>query len=258
MSKQPQKAYWSLHPGEYQRHCVEREVLRFMGWNALGNLIRVAEGLPTSFDDTLLFADGIAVSFATASRISEWLLLKPENFVEYDTYFEVIDMEVHKRYRKVDHTVQCQRCKTFNDKFEVACLKCGANLLHAGKRKWKTVPVKLCRIPFMIPKKELTTQYLMRRLAFARQFHYPYLFYNPNAKSPVTRQCIYDHIVLAGKKIGLEMWPHRERAERCKQLREEYEFSQEDLKRFTMIVSSKTLEIYAGTSVPYQKKMGIT
>ncbi len=64
-------------------------------------------------------------------------------------------------------------------------------------------------------------------------------------------------MVLAGDKLKLDMWPHRFRAERCKQLREEYDFTKDDLRRFTMIVADKTLEIYAGTSKPYEKKMGI-
>jgi hypothetical protein len=97
----------------------------------------------------------------------------------------------------------------------------------------------------------------MRRLAYARSLHLPYLFYNPITHGPVTRQCIYDHMILAGQKIGFDMWPHRGRAERCKQLREEYDFTKDDLKSFTMIVTDKTLEIYAKTTVAYQKKMGL-
>ncbi|MGA3191532.1 MAG: hypothetical protein ABSD73_03345 [Candidatus Bathyarchaeia archaeon] len=38
---------------------------------------------------------------------------------------------------------------------------------------------------------------------------------------------------------------------------EEYEMTRDDLKRFTMIVSDKTIAVYAGTSKPYEKKMGI-
>ena len=71
MSVQPQKAYWDKHPGEYQRHNVEHEVLRFMGWATLLRLIKLAEDLPTNFEDQFLFADAIAVGFETAGRISE-------------------------------------------------------------------------------------------------------------------------------------------------------------------------------------------
>jgi hypothetical protein len=258
MSVQPQKAYWNKHPGEYERHSVEREVLRFMGWKTLTDLIKLAENLPTSFEDKLMFADAIGIGFATAGRISEWTPLKPDNFVEYDRYFEVREMEVHKRFKKLDHVIVCQRCKTENEKFELSCKKCSANLVYSGKKKWKTKTIEMYRIPFTIPKKEATAAYLSRRLAYAKANGNPYLFYNPKAKKPVSEKCLYDHVVEAGKEIGLEMWPHRFRAERCKQLREEYEFTKDDLRRFTMIVADRTLEIYAGTSLPYEKKMGIT
>jgi selenocysteine lyase/cysteine desulfurase len=62
---------------------------------------------------------------------------------------------------------------------------------------------------------------------------------------------------LANGKTEDATWPHRERAERVKQLTEEYEMTRDDLKRFTMIVSDKTIAVYAGTSKPYEKKMGI-
>jgi len=257
MSAQPQKAYWDKHPGEYSRHSVEREVLRFMGWEKLVELIRVAEDLPTDFDDGLVFSDAVAVGFGTAGRISEWTLLKPENFVEYRSHFEVKEMEVHKRYKKLDHVLVCLRCKQENDKFETVCIKCGANLIHSARKKWKTQKTAMYRIPFTIPKKEPTSEYIARRLELTNQKGYPYLFYNPRSKKTISTKCIYDHIVLAGEKLGLEMWPHRFRAERCKQLTEEYEFTREDLKRFTMIVADKTLDIYAATSVPYEKKMGL-
>lgn len=257
MTLQPQKAYWNKHPGEYHRHSVEREVLRFMGWPRLLDLIKSAEDLPTDFDDRLVFADGIAVGFATAGRISEWNLLKTENFVEYSTHYEVIEMEVHKRYRKLDHILVCLRCKQETDKFETICSKCGANLIHSAKKKWKTQKISMFRIPFKIPKTEATTDYISRRLHFADKNNQSYLFFNPKAGKPISAKCLYDHLVMAGEKIGLEMWPHRGRAERCKQLREEYEFTKDDLRRFTMIVADKTLEIYAGTSLPYERKMGI-
>jgi hypothetical protein len=255
--RQPQKAYWDKHPGEYQRHSVEKEVLNWMGWERLQKLIKVAEDLPTSFDDRLVFADAIAVSFATAGRINEWTQLKTTNFFEYDTYFEVKDMIVEKRYKKVDHTIVCLRCSTENQKFEMSCLKCGANLVYAGRRKWQTVPVSMFRIPFKFPKKEPTTIYIQRRLALAKQKGWSYLFLNPATDKPISDVCFYDHFVQAGQRCGIELWPHRQRAERCKQLREEYEFGKDDLKRFTMIVADKTLEVYAGTSLPYERKMGI-
>jgi len=258
MSSQPQKAYWDKHPGEYSRHSVEKEVLNWMGWTKLLTLIKCAEDLPTNFDDKLVFADGLAVGFATAGRINEWTRLKTSNFYEYDNYFEVKDMIVEKRYKKVDHVILCRRCLVENQKFEVICVKCGANLIYAGRRKWKTTPVAMTRIPFKFPKTEPTTVYVQRRLALAKQKGWSNLFHNPATDKPITDVCFYEHFVLAGERAGMEMWPHRQRAERCKQLSEEYESTKDDLKRFTMIITDKTLAIYAGTSVPLEKKMGIT
>jgi hypothetical protein len=122
---QPQKAYWDKHRGEYKRHSVEKEVLSWMRWERLLRLIRAAEGLHTNLEDKLVFADGLAVGFATAGRINEWNKLKTSNFNEHDSHFEVTDMIVEKRYRKVDHIVECRRCQTENQKFEAACVKCG-------------------------------------------------------------------------------------------------------------------------------------
>ena len=178
--------------------------------------------------------------------------------MEHDNYYEVKDMEVHKRFKKIDHQVLCQRCKTLNDKFDMSCKQCGANLVYSGKKKWRTQKILMYRIPFKIPKQEPLTAFIVRRLAYAQEHKQAYLFYNPKTERPVSTKCLYDHIVLVGMILGLDMWPHRFRAERCKQLREEYEFTKDDLKRFTMIITDKTLEIYAGTSLPYERKMGLT
>jgi hypothetical protein len=256
--RQPQKAYWNKHPGEYRRHRVDKEVLNFMGWQKLEKLIKAAEDLPTNFDDRLVFADALAVAFATAGRINEWTQLRTSNFYEYDTHFEVIDMIVEKRYKKIGHSIICLRCETENDKFEMTCKSCGANLMYAGRKKWQTVPVEEIRIPFKFPKTEPTTIYIKRRLALAKQKGWSYLFLNPATQKPISDVCFYDHFVLVGKRCGIDMWPHRQRAERCKQLREEYKFEDNDLRRFTMIISEKTLRIYAGTSKPYEQKMGLS
>lgn len=255
MVKQPQKAYWDKH--KYHRHSVERELLRFMGWNTLLEIIEQAENVRTSFVDQLFVADWIAVDFATASRINESVLSKLEHFVEYPDHFEVVGLPVIKRFEKIGQTIICKRCGFQNEEFDVTCHDCGANLIFAGKRKYKTRPKQLFRIPFQIPKKEPTTQYLLRRLKIAKENEWPYLFFNPNTEKPITDSCFYNHFRHVGEKVGLDLWPHRNRAERAKQLVEEYEFTKDDLKRFMMIVEESTLDFYAGTSVPYQKKMGL-
>lgn len=234
MSKQPQKAYWDKHP--YHRHSVESEVLRFMGWDMLLKLIKTIEKTATSFDDKFIFADALAIGFATAGRISEWSTLRVENFVELDSCFEVRNMLVSKRYKKVGHKILCRRCGLLNEKFEVVCTQCGANLIYSGKKKWETVPVRMVRISFKFPKKEAIVPFVLRRLAIARNNGWSYLFYNPHSKKPITPECFYDHFVRVGEKVGIDFWPHRERAERCKQLREEYEFTKAE--RIILILNS--------------------
>lgn len=67
-----------------------------------------------------------------------------------------------------------------------------------------------------------------------------------------------EHFRKVGEKLGIDLWPHRNRAERAKQLVEDYGFTKDDLKRFMMMVEESTLDFYAGTSIPYERKMGIT
>jgi hypothetical protein len=257
MSKQPQKAYWKQHRDAYHRHSVEREVLRFMGWSKLLDLIEAAEREPSSFRDHLLFADALAIGFATAGRVSEWRTLTPDSIHVFPSYFEVRGMGLSKRYRKTDHVIRCLRCHTLNDKFATRCKECNANLIYGEKKQWQTKRLAMTRIPFHFPREEQTARYILRRLNIAKENAWPYLFYNPHTKQPVTPRCFYTHFVHVGEQVDLELWPHRERAERCKQLREEYDFTRDDIKRFTMIVAEKTLDVYAGTSIPYEKKMGI-
>jgi hypothetical protein len=255
VSKQPQKAYWDKHP--YTRHSVKRELLKFMGWNTLLEIIEQAEHIRTSFADQHFVADWIAVDFAEASRINESVLSKVDNFLEHPDHFEVVGLPVIKRFEKIGQTIICKRCGLENEEYEVACQKCGANLVFAGRRKFQTRPKQLFRTPFQIPNKEPTTKYLIRRLKIAKENEWEYLFFNPHTKKPITDSCFYTHFRSVGEKVGIDLWPHRNRAERAKQLVEEYEFNKDDLKRFMMIVEESTLDFYAGTSVPYEKKMGI-
>jgi hypothetical protein len=258
MSIQPQKAYWNRPDVEYHRHSVKNELLRFMGWNQLLEIIEEAENIKTSFADELFVADWIAVDFAEASRLNEALQSKVENFVEHADHFEVTGLPVSKRYDKIGQSIVCKRCGFENSEFEIACGECGANLVFAGSKRYQTRKKSLCRIPFRIPKSEPTTKYLVRRLQIAKEKGWSYLFFNPHTENPVTDSCIYSHYRRVGERLGLELWCHRNRAERAKQLVEEYGFTEDDLKRFMMIVEKSTLDFYAGTSVPYERKMGIT
>jgi len=228
-----------------------------MGWDALIEIIEEAEKVQTSFDDQHFVADWIAVDFAEASRINESVLSKVEHFIEHTDHFEVVGLPVIKRFEKIGQTIICKRCGLENEEFDVQCRECGSNLVFAGKKKYKTRPKFLVRIPFKIPKREPTTKYLIRRLAIAKENNWQYLFFNPNTQNPITDSCFYTHYQRLGKRLGVDLWPHRNRAERAKQLVEEYEFTKDDLKRFMMIVEESTLDFYAGTSVPYEKKMGL-
>jgi hypothetical protein len=259
MSKQPQKAYWNKDniPHKYKRHSVKNEVLKFMGWNRLLEIIEEAENVKSSFEDQYFVSDWVAIDFAIASRINESVLAKAEYFIEHSDSFEVIGLPVIKRYEKVSQTIICKRCKTENEEFNVECSNCGANLVFAGKKKFQTRPKEMVRTPFYIPKAEATTKYLVRRLQYAREEKSPYLFFNPSTQKPITDSCFYTHFRSIGERLGIDLWCHRNRAERAKQLVEEYGFTRDDLKRFMMIVEEKTLEFYAGTSTPYSRKMGI-
>jgi len=255
VSKQPQKAYWDKH--EYTRHSVKRELLRFMGWDTLIEIIEAAENVETNFQDELFVADWIAVDFAEASRINESVRSMVKHFVEHSDHFEVVGLPVIKRFVKVGQTIICKRCGHENGQYEVQCVECEANLIFAGRRKFQTRPKYMSRIPFQIPKREPTTRYLIRRLKIAKENNWEYLFFNPSTQKPITDSCFYNHFSRIGRKVGLDLWPHRNRAERAKQLVEEYGFTKDDLKRFMMIVEESTLDFYAGTSVPYEKKMGL-
>lgn len=228
-----------------------------MGWTQLIDIIKAAEEIKTSFSDKLFLADWIAIDFAEASRLNEALASRIENFIEYPGYFKVEKLPVSKRYDKIGQSIICRRCGRENNEFEVQCLECGANLIFGGKRKYKTRKKHMFRIPFKIPKSEPTTKYLIRRLEIAKDNEWEYLFYNPHTKKPITDSCIYSHYSRLGKVLGIDLWCHRNRAERAKQLVEDYGFTKDDLKRYMMIVEDKTLNFYAGTSIPYERKMGI-
>jgi len=232
------------------------DLQKFMGWTKLMNIIRFAEAHPlTNLKDVCLFADLIAVAFATCGRINEVLVLRDSNFTVSQGFFEVNDMLLSKRWKKEDTTIECMRCHRINEKFEAVCTNCGANLVFAGKKHFKTRKVDAIRKPFRFPRSELTTPYVLRRLHVEHAF----LFQNPNTGKPISARCALTHLTVIGQKmrIPLGLWNHRFRSERLKQLVEDYHFNKEDLKQFSGIVEDSTLDMYAGTTEPYEKKMGL-
>lgn len=233
------------------------DLQKFMGWPKLMVIIEYAETHPkTNFKDTYLFADLIAIAFATCGRINEVLTLTRQNFKLSEAFIEVNDMPLSKRWKKEDTTIECMRCHTMNEKFEAVCTKCGANLVFAGKKHYKTRKVEALRKSFRFPRSELTTPYVLRRL----RVEHALLFQNPNTRKPISARCALTHLTEIGRKvrIPLGLWNHRFRSERLKQLVEEYHFNKEDLKQFSGIVEDSTLDMYAGTTEPYEKKMGLT
>jgi len=232
------------------------DLQKFMGWHRLINIIMYAEAHPlTNLKDSCLFADLIAVAFATCGRINEVLVLKGSNFTVSQGFVEVNGMLLSKRWEKEDTTIECMRCHAMNEKFEAVCTNCGANLVFAGKKHYKTRKVEALRKSFRFPRSELTTPYVLRRLRVERAF----LFQNPNTAKPISDRCALSHLTEIGRRvrIPLGLWNHRFRSERLKQLVEEYHFSKEDLKQYSGIVEDSTLDMYAGTTEPYEKKMGL-
>lgn len=261
--KQPQKAYWKHHP--YHRHSVERDVKDFMGWSTLTKILHLAEQIQTTLPQKML-AYLLAFSFAGAFRINEALLLKKQNFVTKQKSIEVKDTILSKRWKKKDTVIVCRRCDQVNEKFEVVCQKCGANLIMGGgRKKFVTEKVNMVRAAFEFPKREITSDYVLECLETNTS---DFLFENPFLHKPVTDSWALWH--LAGKenknnlglKIGLPLWNHRFRSERLTQLgmpkaQGGYGFDDGELHAFSNIVEAKTLRRYAKKKANYIQKMGI-
>lgn len=235
-----------------------------MGWQTLTKILHLAEQIRTTLPQKML-AYLIAVSFAGAFRINEALVLKKENFTIKQKSVEVKGALLSKRWKKKDTVIICRRCGEENEKFEVICQKCGANLIMGGGRKrYVTEKVDAVRGTFEFPRREITTDYILECLENTRT---EFLFENPFLHQPVSDSWALWH--LAGKnnmnnltlKIGFDLWNHRFRAERLTQLGMPrpvgYEFDEGELHAFSNIVESKTLRRYVKKKANYMQKMGI-
>jgi len=263
MSKQPQKAYWKSR--SYHRHSVERDVSEFMGWQKLTKVLQLAEKIRTSLPQKML-AYLIAVCFAGAFRVNEALVLKKQNFVVKKNGIEVQGAVLSKRWKKKDMIILCRRCGVENEKFEVVCQECGANLIMGGgRKKYVTEKVDMQRATFEFPKRELTSDYILDCLDETEK---DFLFLNPFLYKPVTSSWALWH--LNGKQnmnnlslqVGFALWNHRFRSERLTQLgmpREQggYGFDEGELHAFSNIVETKTLRRYAKKKANYIQKMGL-
>jgi len=247
--KQPQKAYWDKHREDYNRRSVERDVDTFCGWQTLTEIVNTT--------DRHITQDLIATGFKVAGRISETLQLKKEMFELHPENNQIIvrRFPILKRYKAVDSYIECGRCKEWNNKFDVECGNCGANLIHGGKRHYVTKPLPFYRKPFTFPYDEKLNEFLFRRLEQSDDL----LFVNLDTGRPYSRQWAYTQIRPLGEKVGLghHLYNHWLRAERLSQLGEEYGMDELELKGFTAITKSETISRYAKKYKSYAEKMGI-
>ncbi len=263
MTLQPQKAYWKDH--EYHRHSVERDVHTFMGWPTLNKVLSYAEEIQTNLPQRML-SYLIAVCFAGAFRVNEALNLKGENFQVKHSSIEVRGAVLSKRWKKRDTVILCRRCGEMNEKFEVVCQKCGANLIMGGgRKKYVTEKVDATRVPFEFPKTELTSDYIMTCL---EENETEFLFENPWLHKPVTASWALWHLngkqnkKCLSRQVEFPLWNHRFRSERLTQLgmpgdQGGYGFDEGELHAFSGIVESKTLRRYAKKKANYLQKMRI-
>lgn len=244
---QPQKAWWDKH--EYKRRSVERDVDTFCGWETLTEIVQVV--------NREILQDLIVCSFKVAGRITETLNLRREMFEFHPENNQVIirKFRVLKRYKKVDSYIECGRCGEYNNKFDVECKDCGANLIHGGKRHYITEPIVFYRKPFTFPYDEKLNEFLFRRVEQTDDF----LFVNPDTDKPYSRQWAYEQMKPFGYQVGLghHLYTHWFRAERLSQLGEEYSMDELELKNFTAITKSETISKYAKKYKSYAEKMGI-
>jgi len=250
-----------IHP--YVRHSVEKDVLSFCGWDNLENLFQRLDWRNSVMRDV-----GI-IAFKMAGRINEILPLDNTKTV-FDVqpkYIAVINFYILKRYDKIlnrekkpIYHITCGRCGTENDMYEVACTKCNANLIHGGKKHFKTKPRIDTRQPFFIPRDEPFDKEFVRIITERKGLLFPSDDERRMGK-PFSYGWAYHHITkikLAENEMA--WWNHRLRGERLMQLRERG-FDSGELKNFSAILSDKTLEHYTKGIMTYANNklnIGIT
>ena len=237
-----------IHEGKYHRHSVENDVRFFAGWKILKELYQKIEQ-PT-YSLVAIFA------FKLAARITEALNTEAEMFVidQEGGFIFVRNFPILKRWKAIDKVVFCQRCGTRNNKFDMACSKCGANLVHSGKRKFITERQTVYRIPFYIKLAEPFSDEMVKFLKDKKGLLFP----SPYTGKAYTRNWAYNIIKDYGKIVGLDnLYNHWFRSQRLMQLANEYKFNREELKVFSGIIKDETLDHYVKQIQPYTEKLGI-
>lgn len=243
-------SYWKIHT--YSRHGVDKDIQEFCGWKKLGQIF---DAMP---NETI--RDIEVTAFLLAGRITEVLGCYKGMFeIQEDRKRMMVkDYQVLKRWKSVDYVVVCKRCETVNDKFEMACKSCGANLIYGGEKKHKTMKVQHKRLPFYFPLNEKFVPFLLKRLDHATNLLFPSPLSNGK---PYSRKWVY--AVLArneqvGRIAGLDrLYSHWFRAQRLMQLGNERGLDEMELMAFSGIVKSETLSKYSKKVHSYLDKMGI-
>ena len=244
-------SYWKTHT--YTRHGVDRDVQEFIGWKKLG---QVFDAMPNEN-----IRDVEVTAFLLAGRITEVLGCYKGMFeIQEDrNRIMVKDYDVLKRWKSLDYVVVCKRCETVNDKFEVVCKNCGANLIYGGEKKHKTEKLEYKRLPFYFSLKEKPVSMLINRIERSDHLLFPSPFYA--GKRPYSRKWAW--AILARNKqlvsiTGLDhVYNHYFRAQRLMQLGNELGLDEMELMAFSGILKSETLRRYSKKVHSYLDKMGI-
>ncbi len=247
-------SYWASH--DYYRHSVDRDVVEFCGWDKLD---RIFESIKDSD-----IRDACITAFLLAGRISEVLSLKKRMFVLEDKEIKVYNYPVLKRWKSVDLVLICTRCGLENLKYDTICKQCKANLLYSARKKHITQKVPTVRRPFSVPMKERFAHSLAKRVKDSKDLLFP----SPKLKEkPMSRVHVYRAVKQLGYLVGLtsenphknnpNLYLHWFRSQRLMQLGNEYGLNHLELKAFTGIVLTETLDRYAKLDQSARKKMGI-
>jgi hypothetical protein len=234
--------------GQYHRHSVSRDVKFFMGWHKLDELF-------TAIKSQAYQNVGIT-AFKLAARITEALQCRKNMFIiDYDLEGIIVpSFPILKLWKATDKVIICQRCGVENSKFEMACIKCGANLVFSGKKKFRTERVIAYREPFVIPLSEKYSDRLIAIIDRAEDLLFP----SPYTDKPYTRQWAYAMVKEYGPLVGLSnLYNHFFRSQRDQQLKEERGFTTEERKAFTGIQSDTTDRVYTKEIISCTKKFGL-
>ncbi len=252
MSKSILQSHWKTT--KYSRHSVDRDIQEFIGWEKLQQIFDAMQ------NENL--RDVEATAFLLAGRISEVLGCHKDMFVvqEDQNRMMVKDYTVLKRWKSLDYVIKCKRCQTENEKYEVTCSKCGANLIYGGQKKHKTEKVLQKRLPFYFPLNEKFVPLLINRLERSEYLLFPSPI-STDAQRPLSRKWAWRllaHNAQLAAITGLDhLYNHYFRAQRLMQLGNEYGMDDMELKAFSGIVKTETISKYAKKVHSYINKMGL-